>query len=91
MNAQVYAWPIRHVLPAIPIPLRAPDPDVMLDLRQAFDLTYDRGLYSRLLRVWQSPSRGRAPRQRATANGPRASRAERSTVIEACCPLSRVP
>ncbi len=24
MNAQVYAWPIRHVLPAIPIPLRAP-------------------------------------------------------------------
>ncbi len=49
-DAQVYAWTIRHILPQIPIPLRAPDPDVLLDLRQAFDLTYDRGLYSRLLR-----------------------------------------
>jgi Protein of unknown function (DUF4058) len=48
-DTQVYAWTIRHSLPAIPIPLRAPDPDVLLDLRQAFDLTYDRGRYSRLL------------------------------------------
>jgi Protein of unknown function (DUF4058) len=49
-EAQVYAWSIRHTLPAIPIPLRAPDTDVTLDLRQAFDLTYDRGRYSFLLR-----------------------------------------
>ena len=49
-DAEVYAWTIRHVLPAIPIPLRSPDTDVMLDLAQAFDLTYDRGRYSRLLR-----------------------------------------
>jgi hypothetical protein len=49
-NAQVYAWSIRHVLPAIPIPLRTPDADVSLNLREAFDLTYDRGRYRRLVR-----------------------------------------
>jgi hypothetical protein len=49
-SAQVYAWTIRHVLPAIPIPLRAPDPDVVLDLREVFNLTYDRGRYRRILR-----------------------------------------
>jgi hypothetical protein len=49
-DAHVYAWTIRHALPAIPIPLHAPDADVFLDLQQAFDLTYDRGLYARLLR-----------------------------------------
>jgi hypothetical protein len=49
-DTQVHTWTIRQFLPEIPIPLRAPDADVMLDLRQAFDLTYDRGRYSRLLR-----------------------------------------
>jgi hypothetical protein len=49
-NAEVYAWTIRDVLPTVPIPLRAPDPDVPLDLRKAFDLAYDRSLYPRLLR-----------------------------------------
>jgi hypothetical protein len=34
-------------LPAIPIPLRAPDPDVWLDLGAVFAMTYERGRYAR--------------------------------------------
>jgi hypothetical protein len=49
-NAQVYAWTIRQPLPPIPIPLRMPDADVMLNLGEAFDATYNRGRYGRLVR-----------------------------------------
>ena len=40
-------WPIRlpQPLPAIPIPLRAPDPDVKLDLQQVLTTVYDRSSY----------------------------------------------
>jgi hypothetical protein len=48
-NAHVYAWTIKHPLPLIPIPLREPDPDVMLNLREALDLSYDRGRYARIM------------------------------------------
>jgi hypothetical protein len=46
----VYAWSMRRHLPRIPIPLNAPDPDVMLDLDEAFRTTFDRGGYSRRVR-----------------------------------------
>jgi hypothetical protein len=49
-NAQVYAWTIKDTLPAIPIPLREPEPDAMLNLRAVFDMTYDRGRYRRMVR-----------------------------------------
>src|SRR5207244_2356124 len=42
----VYAWPLRHPLPAIPIPLAGGDPDAFLDLQAAFTSAYDRALYS---------------------------------------------
>ena len=45
----MYAWPLRHVLPAIPIPLLSPDPDVWLDLAAVFATTYERGRYARSL------------------------------------------
>ena len=40
-------WPIRlrDVLPSIPIPLRAPDPDVRLDLQAVLHSVYDRAGY----------------------------------------------
>lgn len=44
-QADVCTWPLRHPLPVLPIPLRAPDPDVSLDLGEAFRMTYDRGGY----------------------------------------------
>jgi hypothetical protein len=49
-DAEVYAWPIQHPLPALPIPLRSPDPDVALDLARVFTLSYDRGRYERIVR-----------------------------------------
>jgi hypothetical protein len=44
---QVYAWTMRQALPAIPIPLLPPDPDVWLDLGAVFTTTYARGRYER--------------------------------------------
>jgi hypothetical protein len=40
-----YEWPLAHRLPTIPIPLAGQDPDVQLDLQQAFTSVYDRGGY----------------------------------------------
>ncbi len=44
-RSQAYAWSIRQPLPAIAIPLRPGDPDVMLDLAAAYSLTYEDGPY----------------------------------------------
>lgn len=41
----VYGWSLRDRLPAIPIPLAEPDPDVLLDLQEVFTTTYDRAGY----------------------------------------------
>ena len=49
-DAEVYAWPIQHPLPVLPIPLRRPDADVMLDLARVFTLSYDRGRYEHIMR-----------------------------------------
>jgi hypothetical protein len=50
----VYAWTIRMPLPTLPIPLRAPDPDVPLDLAAIVALAYDRGRYARSI-DYQAP------------------------------------
>jgi len=49
-DAQVYTWTIHHRLPSLPIPLRSPDADVILDLGEAFDLTYRLGRFGRIVR-----------------------------------------
>jgi hypothetical protein len=48
-ECDVYAWPLPHRLPAIPIPLLPPDPDVWIDLAAVFATTYERGRYARSL------------------------------------------
>ena len=48
-SSDVFAWSVRQPLPRIPIPLRAPDPDVILDLPSLFAFGYDRGRYARAL------------------------------------------
>lgn len=45
--SDVYAWSIRDSLPTIPIPLKAPDPDVALDLASIFATVYAKGRYER--------------------------------------------
>jgi hypothetical protein len=52
---QVYSWTVRHKLPTIPIPLRAPTPDASADLAHAFELAYQRGRYGRLVRYAEPP------------------------------------
>jgi hypothetical protein len=45
--SDVFSWSMRDRLPTIPIPLRAPDPDVALDLGAIFATVYERGRYER--------------------------------------------
>ncbi len=49
-DAEVYSWTLRQPLPTVPVPLRAPDADVSLDLAGTFATAYREGAYSRILR-----------------------------------------
>jgi hypothetical protein len=53
-NAEVYSWSLRDPLPLLPVPLRFPDADVMLDLGEVFRLTYDRGRFRQILRYGET-------------------------------------
>lgn len=68
-DCEVYGWTIRQPSPAIPVPLRAPDPDVRLDLAALIATAYDRGRYDRLLRHDLPPPSALAPDDRAWAEG----------------------
>jgi hypothetical protein len=46
-DCDVYAWTIRQPLPPIPIPLKPPDPDIVLELGVVFATAYERGRYRR--------------------------------------------
>lgn len=46
-DCQVYSWDVRGPLPALPVPLRAPDPDVVVDLAVVYRTAFDRGRYAR--------------------------------------------
>ena len=63
-QCEVFAWQMREALPTIPVPLRAPDPDILIDLGVAFRLAYERGRYHRMLSYGQAP---KAPLKRADA------------------------
>ena len=41
----VYAWTLRDPNPSLPIPLADSDPDVVIDLQQVYQTTYDRAGY----------------------------------------------
>ena len=46
-DCQVYSWQLAHELPTLPIPLRAPDPDIHVSLSQVFRTTFERGRFHR--------------------------------------------
>ena len=48
--AGVTAWSVRSPLPTVPVPLRAPDPDVPLDVQEALEQVYSDGRYMRRVR-----------------------------------------
>ena len=66
-DCEVYAWTVRDRLPAIPIPLSAPDEDVKVDLGAVFTTAYTRGRYARLIDYSAPPSVLRKPQERAWA------------------------
>lgn len=45
VNADVYAWPLAHRLPVIPVPLDREVAEVPLDLQLAFETTFERAAY----------------------------------------------
>jgi hypothetical protein len=52
----VYAWTLRDALPTIPVPLKAPDPDIGLNIAEVFGITYQRGRYARSLPYGSAPT-----------------------------------
>jgi hypothetical protein len=46
-DCQVYFWTVRQPLPRLPVPLRKPDADVLIDLGAVFTTAYDRGRFRR--------------------------------------------
>jgi hypothetical protein len=48
-DCEVFRWKLRDGLPRLPIPLRAPHADIVVDLGQVFTTAYDRGRFSRRL------------------------------------------
>ena len=55
-SCDVYAWRLTDRLPTIPIPLKQPDPDVMLDLAGVFATVYERGRFLQSLDYTQPPA-----------------------------------
>jgi hypothetical protein len=47
--AEVYRWTVRDPLPRLPIPLRQPDEDILIDFAVLVDRVYDLGRYARTL------------------------------------------
>jgi Protein of unknown function (DUF4058) len=48
--AELYRWTVRDHLPRLPIPLREPDADILIDLAVLVGRVYDMGRYARTLR-----------------------------------------
>jgi Protein of unknown function (DUF4058) len=55
-NCQVYHWTLRQPLPVMPIPLKAPDPDLHISLGEVFTIAYDKGRYARGLKYGAPPA-----------------------------------
>ena len=71
--AEVYRWTVRDPLPSLPIPLRAPDPDILIDLGALVNRVYDLGRYARTLHLGTPlpVSAGLTPEDRAWAESVR--------------------
>jgi hypothetical protein len=66
-ECEVYAWRLRDDLPTLPVPLRAPAPDVFVNLGKVFATAYDRGKYRRKLDYRADPPRQLRPEDRTWA------------------------
>jgi hypothetical protein len=55
-DCAVTSWRVRDPLPTMPIPLKAPDKDIHVDLAQVFRTTYERGRYASALSYGKKPA-----------------------------------
>lgn len=46
-DCQVYSWTVNMLLPVLAIPLRAPDPDIVINLADVYRTAFERGRYAR--------------------------------------------
>ena len=76
-----YAWTIRDPLPTIPIPLKAPDPDIPLDLAAIFATVYDRARCERSIDYAAPLDLPLSPEDRAWAEAMAAIRSARAVSI----------
>jgi hypothetical protein len=53
-DCQVYHWTLRQPLPTLPVPLREPDSDIVVDLGAVFATAYDRAKFFRRV-AYQAP------------------------------------
>lgn len=67
-DVDVYAWDLKHPLPAIAVPLQPPDADVMLELSTVVSTAYARGQYCRKLRYGAAPPGPLTPADAAWAS-----------------------
>jgi hypothetical protein len=61
-DCEVYFWRLSQPLPTLPVPLRAPDPDVFINLATVFATAYERGRFRRRL-PYQGPVPAFVPAQ----------------------------
>lgn len=61
-DAQVYSWSLPDSLPRLPVPLRAPDPDILIDLGAVFTTAFDRARFGRRL-DYRKPLTSAVPEQ----------------------------
>jgi hypothetical protein len=54
-DCQVYRWTLRQPLPTLPVPLRPPDADLLIDLAAVFATAYERGRFHRRIN-YQGPA-----------------------------------
>ena len=66
-DCQVYGWMLPDALPSMPIPLRLPDKDVLVDLAAVFKQAFERGRFLRRLPYRGEPPAGMSAEQRTWA------------------------
>ncbi len=55
LDLEIYGFTVRDPFPRISLPLRDPDPDVVLDLGQVFRRAYESGPYTKIVRYEAPP------------------------------------
>ena len=66
---EVYPIPLQRRLPRVRVPLREPDPDVMLDLQATFTRCYENGGYADFVDYRQPPPVSHSPEEAAWLEG----------------------